>query len=196
MSRGDRPERPDRMPWGGDRQQAARPPEVASADPGAFHRARGAPSSGAVGAPLRQGPAAAGGSGRSPRNAQSVQPAAPACRRVAGSPLAPPPLSASRFHPCTACRPRRRCGAAAARAPRDATMPRQEGRGALRCGRFGATGWRKGGSKMSFAMAAAAGRPYAPKPPTKAVPTAAARRNLCAGGGLSREQQQQTEIAS
>jgi hypothetical protein len=49
---------------------------------------------------------------------------------------------------------------------------------------------------MSFAMAAAAGRPDAPKPSTKAVLTAAARRNLCAGGGLSQEQQQQTEIAS
>jgi hypothetical protein len=196
MSSGDRPKRPDRMPWGGPRAAGNRPRA-----PERWHR----PTPGGVPAPAvppqaapwgahLQGLAAAGGSGRSPCNAQAV--GRPRLSAGSGVALAPPPLSASRFHPCTACRPRRRCGAAAARAPRDATMPRQDGRAPLRCGRFGATDWRKGGSKMSFAMAAAAGRPNAPKAPTKAVPTAAARRNLCAGGGLSQEQQQQTEIAS
>jgi hypothetical protein len=38
--------------------------------------------------------------------------------------------------------------------------------------------------------------PGCSNPPTKAVSTVPAWRNLCAGGGLSREQQQQTEIAS
>jgi len=38
--------------------------------------------------------------------------------------------------------------------------------------------------------------PEGAKPGTKALSMAAARRNLCPGGGLSREQQQQTEIAS
>ena len=158
------------MPVG--RQQAA-PGEDRIGGPGASHPPGGCPSSGARPRRMR-GPSGmarpvAAGRGRQ-RSGGASRAAAEDVLAGAGR------LDAAAAHSLVFIRVLfviRHARAAAERTPRlqlfrvGRSLPRRQARAPRWRGRFGATSWRKDGSNMSFAGAAAAGRPQAQNPPQK-----------------------------